>query len=154
ALCRLGQGLGLGGEWGGAVLLATENAPRGKESWYGMFPQLGAPLGFVLSTGVFVVLAAVLSDADFMAWGWRIPSLAGAVLVGVGLWIRLPLTEPPAVRRAVERSGRVRVPILTVAREHYVTLALATVSAITTFVVFYLMTVFTLSWGTTALGYS
>src|SRR5690606_38494604 len=141
ALCRLGQGLGLGGEWGGAVLLATENAPRGKESWYGMFPQLGAPLGFVLSTGVFMVLAAVLSDADFMAWGWRIPFLASAVLVGVGLWIRLQLTETPAFRRAV-------------AREHYVTLALATVSAITTFVVFYLMTVFTLSWGTTALGYS
>src|SRR5690606_41226760 len=119
-----------------------------------MFPQLGAPLGFVLSTGVFMVLAAVLSDADFMAWGWRIPFLASAVLVGVGLWIRLQLTETPAFRRAVERSERVRVPILTVAREHYVTLALATVSAITTFVVFYLMTVFTLSRCTTELGHS
>ncbi len=154
ALCRLGQGLGLGGEWGGAVLLATENAPRGKESWYGMFPQLGAPLGFVLSTGVFMVLTAVLSDADFMAWGWRIPFIASAVLVALGLWIRLQLTETPAFQRAVERSERVRVPILTVVREHPVTLLLATVSAITTFVVFYLMTVFTLSWGTSALGYS
>jgi len=154
ALCRLGQGLGLGGEWGGAVLLATENAPRGKESWYGMFPQLGAPLGFVLSTGVFMVLAAVLSDADFMAWGWRVPFLASAVLVAVGLWIRLQLTETPAFQRAIERSERVRVPILAVVREHPVTLILATVSAITTFVVFYLMTVFTLSWGTSALGYS
>ena len=106
ALCRLGQGLGLGGEWGGAVLLATENAPRGKESWYGMFPQLGAPLGFVLSTGVFMVLTAVLSDADFMAWGWRIPFIASAVLVALGLWIRLQLTETPAFQRAVERSER------------------------------------------------
>src|SRR5690606_25985983 len=96
ALCRLGQGLGLGGEWGGAVLLATENAPRGKEAWYGMFPQLGAPLGFVLSTGVFMVIAAVLSDADFMAWRWRIPFLASAVLLVVGLWIRLRITETPA----------------------------------------------------------
>src|SRR5690606_4414562 len=119
-----------------------------------MFPQLGAPLGFVLSTGVFMVLTAVLSDADFMAWGWRIPFIASAVLVGLGLWIRLQLTETPAFQRAVERSERVRVPIVTVAREHPVTLFLATVSAITTFVVFYLMTVFTLSWGTSALGYS
>lgn len=154
ALCRLGQGLGLGGEWGGAVLLATENAPRGKESWYGMFPQLGAPLGFVLSTGVFMVLATALSDEDFMAWGWRIPFLASAILVALGLWIRLQLTETPAFQQALERNERVRVPIFTVAREHPGTLALATISAITTFVVFYLMTVFTLSWGTSALGYS
>ena len=154
ALCRLGQGLGLGGEWGGAVLLATENAPRGKEGWYGMFPQLGAPLGFVFSTGIFIVLTASLSDADFMAWGWRIPFLASAVLVVLGLWVRLQLTETPAFQRAVERSERVRVPILTLVREQPVTLVLATVSAVTTFVIFYLMTVFTLSWGTTALGYS
>src|SRR5207253_11177190 len=73
ALCRLGQGLGLGGEWGGAVLLATENAPPGKRAWYGMFPQLGAPLGFLCSTGVFLVLTEYLSDAEFFVWGWRVP---------------------------------------------------------------------------------
>src|SRR5687768_10880446 len=81
ALCRLGQGLGLGGEWGGAVLLATENAPPGKRAWYGMFPQLGAPLGFLCSTGVFLLLTETLTDADFLAWGWRVPFVASAVLV-------------------------------------------------------------------------
>jgi metabolite-proton symporter len=154
ALCRFGQGLGLGGEWGGAVLLATENAPRGKESWYGMFPQLGAPLGFICSTGIFVLLTEVLSDAEFLAWGWRIPFLASAVLVGVGLWVRLQITETPAFKRAIEREERVRVPILVLCREHTRTLVLATLAAITTFVVFYLMTVFTLSFGTTALGFA
>jgi metabolite-proton symporter len=154
ALCRFGQGLGLGGEWGGAVLLATENAPLGKESWYGMFPQLGAPLGFLCSTGIFVVLTETLSDAEFLAWGWRIPFLASAVLVVVGLWVRLQLTETPAFQRAIEDEERVRVPILVVCREHSGTLVLATLAAITTFVVFYLMTVFTLSWGTDQLGFT
>jgi metabolite-proton symporter len=154
ALCRFGQGLGLGGEWGGAVLLATENAPPGKESWYGMFPQLGAPLGFICSTGIFVVLTETLSDADFLAWGWRIPFVASAVLVLVGLWVRLQLTETPAFRRAIERAERVRVPIVAVFRDHPSTLVLATLAAITTFVVFYLMTVFTLAWGTTQLGFT
>ena len=154
ALCRFGQGLGLGGEWGGAVLLATENAPRGKEGWYGMFPQLGAPLGFICSTGIFIVLTEVLSDADFVAWGWRVPFLASAALVGVGLWVRLTLTETPEFARAIERQERVRVPILTVCRDHTRTLVLATLAAVTTFVVFYLMTVFTLSHGTSKLGFT
>jgi metabolite-proton symporter len=154
ALCRFGQGLGLGGEWGGAVLLATENAPRGKESWYGMFPQLGAPLGFFCSTGIFIVLTETLSDADFLAWGWRIPFLASAVLVAVGLWVRLSLTETPAFQRAVERQERVRVPIVELLREHLRTVVLATFAAVTTFVVFYLMTVFTLSFGTAELGFA
>jgi metabolite-proton symporter len=154
ALCRFGQGLGLGGEWGGAVLLATENAPRGKESWYGMFPQLGAPLGFVCSTGIFLVLTAVQSNEDFLAWGWRVPFLASAVLVVVGLWVRLSLTETPAFQRAVERQERVRVPVLALLREHPATVVLATFAAVTTFVVFYLMTVFTLSWGTSELGFT
>ena len=154
ALCRLGQGLGLGGEWGGAVLLATENAPRGKESWYGMFPQLGAPLGFILSTGIFLLLTELLSDAEFLGWGWRIPFLASAVLVFVGLYVRLQLTETPAFQRAISRDERVRVPLLAVIRDHTRTLVLATLAAITTFVVFYLMTVFTLSWGTSELGFA
>jgi metabolite-proton symporter len=154
ALCRLGQGLGLGGEWGGAVLLATENAPLGKESWYGMFPQLGAPLGFICSTGIFILLTALMSDNEFIAWGWRVPFLASAALVFVGLYVRLQLTETPAFQRAVELRERVRVPIVVVIREHPYTLVLATLSAVTTFVVFYLMTVFTLSWGTSELGFA
>ncbi len=154
ALCRFGQGLGLGGEWGGAVLLATENAPPGKESLYSMFPQLGAPLGLLLSTATFIALTALVSDADFIAWGWRIPFLASAVLVLVGLYVRLQLTETPAFQRAVERKERVRVPILSVVRDHPYVLVLATLLCVTTFVVSYLMTVFTLSWGTSALGFS
>ena len=154
ALCRFGQGLGLGGEWGGAVLLATENAPRGKESRYGMFPQLGAPLGFFCSTGIFIGLTEMLSDAEFVAWGWRIPFLASAALVAVGLWVRLTLTETPEFQRAIERQERVRVPILVVVREHPRTLVLATLAAVTTFVVFYLMTVFTLSHATGQLGFT
>jgi metabolite-proton symporter len=154
ALCRFGQGLGLGGEWGGAVLLATENAPRGRESWYGMFPQLGAPLGFLCSTGIFIALTTLMSDAEFLAWGWRVPFLASAVLVLVGLWVRLQLTETPAFERAIAQNERVRVPIFVVCREHTATLVLATLAAITTFVVFYLMTVFTLSWGTAQLGFA
>ena len=154
ALCRFGQGFGLGGEWGGAVLLAIENAPRGKRAWYGMFPQLGAPVGFILSTGIFVILTEALSDAEFFAWGWRVPFLASAVLVLVGLWVRLRLTETPAFERAVANNERVRVPMLAVLREHPRTLVLATLASVTTFVVFYLMTVFTLAWGTSELGFA
>jgi metabolite-proton symporter len=154
ALCRFGQGLGLGGEWGGAVLLAIENAPPGKRAWYGMFPQLGAPIGFLCSTGIFLLLTQWLSDAEFFAYGWRIPFVSSALLVFVGLYVRLRLSETPAFKRAVENEERVRVPMLTVFTEHPLTLVLGTLAATATFVVFYLMTVFSLSWGTAALGYS
>jgi MFS family permease len=154
ALCRLGQGLGLGGEWGGAVLLATENAPPGKRAWYGMFPQLGAPLGFLFSGGVFVLLSEWLSDEQFFAFGWRIPFLASAVLVVVGLYVRLKISETPVFREAIIREERVRVPMLTVFRDHPGTLVLGTLISLTAFVLFYLMTVFALSWGTSKLGYT
>src|ERR1700733_10583658 len=114
ALCRLGQGLGLGGEWGGAVLLATENAPPGKHAWYGSFPQLGAPLGFLCSSGVFLLMTNSLTEAQLFSWGWRIPFLASAVLVLVGLYVRLQLVETPAFRRSLELGERVRVPFLVV----------------------------------------
>ncbi|GAB3414613.1 MHS family MFS transporter [Massilia agilis] len=154
ALCRFGQGLGLGGEWGGAVLLATENAPPSRRAWYGMFPQLGAPIGFFLSSGVFLLLSQTLSDREFFAYGWRIPFLASALLVLVGLYVRLTLTETPAFRDVLDRNERVRVPALTVFREHRRPLVLGTFLAVATFVVFYIMTVFTMSWGTSALHYS
>jgi metabolite-proton symporter len=153
ALCRVGQGLGLGGEWGGAVLLATENAPPGKEALYGMFPQLGAPIGFLASTSIFLVLTETLSDAQFFAWGFRVPFLASSLLVFVGLYIRLKLTETPAFRRAIENAERVRLPLLSVVTQHGSKLFWGTFAAVATFVLFYLMTVFTLSWGTSALGY-
>jgi metabolite-proton symporter len=153
ALCRLGQGVGLGGEWGGAVLLATENAPPGKRAWYGMFPQLGAPIGFLLSTGVFLALTHWMGDEAFLAWGWRVPFLASAVLVAVGLWVRLRITETPDFQRAIEREERVRLPMATVVRHHPLALVSGTVALVATFVLFYLMTVFALSWGTSKLGY-
>jgi len=154
ALCRFGQGLGLGGEWGGAVLLATENAPPGKRAWYGMFPQLGAPLGFLLSAGIFLLLDRAMSDADFLQWGWRVPFLASALLVAVGLWVRLNIHETPQFQAALDRNERVRLPMLTVLQHHPRALVLGTLGAFATFVLFYLMTVFTLGHGTTVLGYS
>src|SRR5437879_981608 len=154
ALLRFGQGLGLGGEWGGAVLLATENAPPGKQSWYGMFPQFGAPIGFLSSSGTFLLLSTCLTDTELFSWGWRIPFLASAVLVLVGLYVRLRLVETPAFRHAIENNERVRVPALTVLTEHLRALLLGTCAATATFVLFYLMTVFSLSWGTSALGYT
>jgi metabolite-proton symporter len=154
AFFRFGQGLGLGGEWGGAVLLAIENAPPGKRAWYGMFPQLGAPTGFLFSGGIFLVLSRLLTDQQFFNFGWRIPFLASAALVLVGLYVRLTITETPIFQDALKRKERVKVPMLTVFKDHGKTLFLGTLTAITTFVLFYLMTVFALSWGTTALGYS
>ena len=154
ALCRLGQGLGLGGEWGGAVLLATENAPPGKEAWYGMFPQLGAPIGFILATGSFLLLSDVLSDEQFFTFGWRIPFIASALLVFIGLWMRLRISETPAFRKAIDKHERVRVPLVEVLTGHKRALLLGTFAALATFVLFYIMTVFSLSWATTKLGYS
>jgi len=154
ALCRFGQGLGLGGEWGGAVLLAIENAPPGKRAWYGMFPQLGAPLGLFLSTTVFLALSDWLGDEWFLEFGWRIPFLASAVLVLVGLYVRLALSETPVFAASVARQERVKVPMVVVVREYPGTLVVGTLVSLATFVTFYLMTVFTLGWGTSALGFS
>jgi metabolite-proton symporter len=153
ALCRFGQGLGLGGEWGGAVLLAIENAPPGKRAWYGMFPQLGAPLGFFCSGSVFLLLSRTLTDQQFFQFGWRIPFLASAALVVVGLYVRLTITETPVFRDSVHRREPVKVPMLVVFQNHFPTLIVGVLASLATFVLFYLMTVFALSWGTTALGY-
>ncbi|HET6255724.1 MAG TPA: MFS transporter [Puia sp.] len=153
ALFRFGQGLGLGGEWGGAVLLATENAPAGRKAWYGMFPQLGAPIGFLFSSGAFLILDNTLSDRQFFNYGWRIPFIASAVLVWVGLYVRLKLTETPDFLKIMEKDERVRVPVIDVFIRHTRAITLGTTVAITTFLLFYLMTVFTLSWGTSMLHY-
>jgi metabolite-proton symporter len=154
ALCRFGQGLGLGGEWGGAVLLAIENAPPGRRAWYGMFPQLGAPVGFVCSACIFLALSAQLTDAQFFRYGWRIPFLASAALVAIGLYVRLAIHETPVFREALSRRERVKLPMAVVFRDYPRQLVLGTMMALATFVLFYLMTVFALSWGTKALGYT
>jgi len=154
ALCRFGQGLGLGGEWGGAVLLATENAPPGRKAWFGMFPQLGAPIGFILSTGAFIVLTSTMSDETFLAWGWRTPFLASSILVFVGLWVRLKITETPEFTRVIHKHERVKAPFLALLARYKGALLLGTLGATTTFLLFYLMTVFALGWATTAMGFT
>ena len=154
ALCRFGQGLGLGGEWGGAVLLAIENAPPGRRAWYGMFPQLGAPVGFICSASIFLLISAWLTNEQFFAFGWRIPFLASAALVIVGLYVRLRIHETPVFRDAIERRERVALPMGTVFSRHSGALVRGTVISIVTFELFYLMTVFCLNWGTSHLGYT
>jgi metabolite-proton symporter len=153
ALCRFGQGFGLGGEWGGAVLLATENAPLGRAAWYGMFPQLGAPIGFIISTSSFLLLGRFFTEQDFLQWAWRIPFLSSSLLVLVGLYVRLSLTETAAFRRAIDNHERVRAPILHVLRKHYLQLVLGTLATVVTFLVFYIMSVFALSWAVGILHY-
>ena len=153
ALCRLGQGIGLGGEWGGAVLLAIENAPPGRRAWYGMFPQLGAPIGFLCATSMFLALTHALGDRAFLAWGWRVPFLLSAVLVFVGLYVRLRLAETAAFQRAIDQGERVKVPIWSVFARYARAVIVGTFASTSTFVVFYLMTVFALSWGTSRLHY-
>jgi metabolite-proton symporter len=154
ALCRFGQGIGLGGEWGGAVLLAVENAPPNKRALYGMFPQLGAPIGFLLSGATFLLLSRWLTNQQFFSFGWRLPFLASAVLVLLGLYVRLKITETPVFQASLKRAEQVGFPILTVLRRHTRALVAGTLVSLATFVLFYLMTVFALSWGTTALHYS
>jgi metabolite-proton symporter len=154
ALCRFGQGIGLGGEWGGAVLLAVENAPPNKRALYGMFPQLGAPLGFLLSGGTFLLLSRWLTDSQFFAFGWRLPFIASSVLVLLGLYVRLTITETPVFQASMQNAEPVGIPIFTVLRRHTRALVAGILVCLATFVLFYLMTVFALSWGTTALHYS
>ena len=153
-LCRFGQGVGLGGEWGGAVLLAIENAPPHKRAWYGMFPQLGAPIGLLLSGGTFLLLTDNMSAEDFMDYGWRIPFIASSLLVIIGFYIRLKITETPAFENSKEEQHEVKIPFFTLLKSYKNQLIFGTFAAITTFLVFYLMTVFTLSWATSDLGFT
>src|SRR5687767_4608240 len=154
SVCRFGQGVGLGGEWGGAMLLAVENAPPGRRAWYGMFPQLGAPLGFFFSTTVFLALSRLLDEEQFLAWGWRLPFVASGVLVVLGLYVRLAITETPVFARALQHQAPVRLPMVAVVRDHGATVLAGTLASLAMYVIFYLLTVFTLSYATTALGYT
>ena len=153
ALCRFGQGIGLGGEWGGAVLLAVENAPPNRRALYGMFPQLGAPVGFILSAGTFIALSRWLTDRQFFDFGWRLPFLASAVLVLLGLYVRLTITETPVFQAASKQAKELAVPMAAVLRRHLLQVTAGVLISLATFVLFYLMTVFALSWGTSALHY-
>ena len=153
-LLRFGQGLGLGGEWGGAALLATENAPPGKRAWFGMFPQLGPSIGFLAANGLFLSLAMLLSDEQFRDWGWRIPFLLSAVLVMVGLYVRLKLEETPVFANAVARHERVKVPLFELLSQHWAPMLLGAGAMVVCYALFYISTVFSLSYGISTLGYT
>jgi metabolite-proton symporter len=150
-LLRFGQGVGLGGEWGGAALLATENAPAGRRAWFGMFPQLGPPIGFLIANGLFLALLLGLGEADFVAWAWRIPFLLSAVLVAIGLYIRVSINETPAFRAAMARHERVTLPFLEVLRSHWLPLLQGSLSIVVCYALFYISSVFALGYGVTNL---
>lgn len=150
-LLRFGQGIGLGGEWGGAALVATENAPEGKRGWYGIFPQLGAPLGFMLANGSFLAMTQLQGEAEFREFGWRIPFLLSAVLLAVGIYVRLTLEESAVFRQSLARNAHVRLPIWIVVREHWRSLLLGSLAMVVCYALFYISTVFSLGYGTQTL---
>lgn len=156
AILRFAQGLALGGEWSGAALLAVETAKPGKRAWAAMWPQLGAPFGFLLANGVFLGLLLWLGhsnakpdlDGPFLTWGWRIPFLISAVMVAIGLYVRLKLTETPVFARALERGEKVKTPVAQVFRNNWRQLILGTFVMLSTYTIFYIVTTWALSFGT------
>ncbi|WP_085949535.1 MFS transporter [Gordonia effusa] len=156
ALMRFCQGLGLGGEWSGAALLATETAAKGKRGWAAMWPQLGAPIGFFFANGLFLLLMNLLdfdaktaaSNHAFLTWGWRVPFLASAVIVAVGLYVRLKLTETPVFTQAVAEGKKVRAPLAEVVRTSWRQLIIGTFVMLATYTLFYVVTTWTTSYGT------
>ncbi len=147
---RFAQGLALGGEWSGAALLATENAPANKRAIYGTFPQLGAPIGFIIANVIFLVFSYALTPAEFLAWGWRVPFLVSAVMVIIGLYVRLKLIETPAFTKVLESKEVAKLPLARVFKASWRQLILGTFIMLATYVLFYLMTTFTLTYGTRA----
>jgi metabolite-proton symporter len=148
---RFGQGVGLGGEWGGAALLATEYAPHGRRAWFGMFPQLGPPLGFFIANGLFLALLIGLGEKEFIAWAWRIPFLLSAALVAIGLYVRSSVAETPAFRAVLARRERLAVPFIGLIREHGLALIQGSLSIVVCYALFYVSTVFALGYGVNAL---
>ena len=152
AVLRFLQGVGLGGEWGGAALIAVENAPHGRRAWFGMFPQLGPPIGFFIATGLFLLLLIGFGEAAFIAWGWRVPFLFSAVLVAIGIYVRVSLEETPAFRAALAKDARVAVPLAAVLKSHLAPLILGSLSIVVCYALFYISTVYTLGYGVKTLG--
>lgn len=150
ALARFGQGLGLGGEWGGAALLATENAPPRKRALYGSFPQLGAPIGFFFANGTFLLLSWLLTDEQFMSWGWRVPFIFSAVLVIIGLYVRVSLHETPVFAKVAAAKKQVKIPLGTLLTKHVRVTILGTFIMLATYTLFYIMTVYSMTYSTAA----
>jgi metabolite-proton symporter len=150
---RFAQGFGVGGEWGGAALMAVEHAPQHRRGFYGAWPQVGVPAGLVLGTGAYAVLSATLSDEQFLAWGWRVPFLASALLIAVGLWIRLTVAESPVFQHALDAKAAAKMPVLDALRTYPRQIALAAGSFVATHATFYVGSVWLISYATTELGY-
>ena len=141
-VCRVGQGLGLGGEWGGAALVATENAPEGKRAWFGTFPQLGAPIGLFMANGVFFLISSLIGHEELVKWGWRIPFVLSLILVMVGLWMRLTLHESHVYREAQQEGKTKSAPVKEVMVKHHKPIIQGTFIMAATYVLFYIMTAF------------
>jgi MHS family shikimate/dehydroshikimate transporter-like MFS transporter len=150
---RFIQGIGVGGEWGGAVLLAVEHSGGARRGLHGSWPQMGVPGGLLLSTAVFAALSSTLPERDFLAWGWRIPFLISVVLVGIGLFVRLQILETPAFMKLKEARRESRAPLLDVFRQHPREVLIGMGMRFAQNVVFYVYTVFVLSYGEKSLGY-
>ncbi len=153
-LLRFGQGLGLGGHWGGAVLLATDVAPKGREGLFGAVPQLGAPIGFLVSSTVFLGLGRILGEHQFVDWGWRIPFLLAAPLTALSLWARLGVQPDDVDGSDLRPAPRASPPLWSLLRHHTREAVLGTVGVVACFVLYYLATAFALSYATTTLGFS
>jgi MHS family shikimate/dehydroshikimate transporter-like MFS transporter len=145
-LLRMLQGIGVGGEWGGAVLMSVEHAPTGRRGLFGSFPQMGVPAGLLLSTVMFAVMQAATSEAAFLSWGWRVPFLVSIVLVGVGLFIRMKIVESPAFQAVKDDKEESNKPIVDVIKEHPRNVLIAMGMRVGENAVFYIFTVFVLSY--------
>ncbi len=154
AALRCLQGVGLGGEWGGAALIATENAPDGRRAWFGMFPQLGPPIGFFIATGLFLALLIGFGEAAFVDWAWRVPFLASAILVAIGLYVRVALEETPAFKAAMALDKRIAVPLGAVLRDYWRPLIQGSLAIVVCYALFYIATVYVLGYGVRSLGLS
>ena len=149
---RFMQGIGLGGEWGGAALVATEFAPKGRRGLFGALPQLGSAPGFLFSNGIFLGLSLFLSDAQFMEWGWRIPFLLSTILIVFGLYIRLSIAETPVFQRVLEKETQSTAPIVSVLKTNSLQVVLGGMSTAITYVLFFTTGTFGLSYGVQTLG--
>ncbi|GAJ26686.1 transmembrane transport protein [Liquorilactobacillus sucicola DSM 21376 = JCM 15457] len=152
--CRFVQGIGLGGEWSGAALVATENAPANKRALYGAFPELGAPLGFFLSNGLFFLLESFLTPAQMLSFGWRVPFLASSVLVLVGFWVRERMQETPLFRLAQEKNEVTKSPLKVVFKTSWRQIIQGTFIVSVTYTLFYTLATWSLTYATTKLGFT
>ncbi|MGB3391185.1 MAG: MFS transporter [Pseudaminobacter sp.] len=151
-LLRFMQGIGLGGEWGGAALVATEFAPKGRRGLFGSLPQLGSAPGFLLSNGIFLGLSLFLSDEQFLNWGWRIPFLLSSLLIIFGLYIRLSIAETPVFQRVLDKEAQSSAPIVSVLKTNSLQVVLGGMSTAITYVLFFTTGTFGLSYGVQTLG--